>query len=242
MTAVAGIDGIKCGWLVVLLRDREPELRRAAHFADALSLCQEAEVIGVDMPIGLPAAAAPGGRACDSAARQVLGPKKGSCVFSPPCRQTLSARSYAEANEVNRASSSAALGVSQQAYALFPKLREIDEALTPARQSRVREVHPEVSFAALRDTVASDEADFAPLGPKKTLKGRQQRLELLRRADLLHLDGIVAAGRELGAAPDDTLDACVAAWTARRIVGKGARRLSPCPPKSEQGLFMEIWA
>ena len=177
--------------------------------------------------------------------RQFVGPAKAPAIFSPPCRGALRATSYAQANEINRGSSACCLGLSQQAYALFPKLCEVDRAMTPDHQKRVFEVHPEVSFAALREAVAADEAAFRPLLPKKRTKGRGQRIELLRRVEgsgsFGDIEKLVALGRTLGAKPDDTLDACIAAWTAERIARQEAGRLPSEPPLDGRGLRMEIW-
>src|SRR4051794_33828568 len=147
------------------------------------------------MPIGLLEAAVPGGRECDRLARRMLGPGRGSCVFPPPCRPALGAATYAEAVRRNRASASHGLGISRQAYGLFPKLREVDGVLTPVLQGRLVEVHPEVSFTALRDMTAPDEAWLSPLRPKRTPEGRRQRVELLRRAGFEGVEDLVPRGR-----------------------------------------------
>lgn len=240
MTTVAGIDGIKGGWVVVLKRRREVVVKSATTFAQALGLCDGVAVIGVDMPIGLPATAARGGRACDREARKVLGPKKGPCVFPTPCRQALLAECFHEANEISRASSQANIGISKQSFAIFGKLREVDDELVPALQQRVREVHPELSFTALRDQFARHEKSLAFLAPKKKLKGREQREQLLQLGGFDDLTSLIATGKAVGAAPDDTLDACAAACTAELIVQGRERTLPSAPPVDGMGLRMEI--
>jgi predicted RNase H-like nuclease len=149
-------------------------------FAEVLRLVDG--MVAVDMPIGLPDQ--PGPRACDRAARRLLGPRRSS-VFPAPSRAHLAAASFGDVG-----------GLSIQAWNLVPKVREVDAAWEP----RVREVGPEVSFAAMAG---------APMAhPKRTAAGRDERLAALGRAE---------APRVPGARPDDVLDALACAWTAARI-------------------------
>src|SRR5207248_8623660 len=97
-----------------------------------------------------------------------------------PRRALLACRDWADAS-----------GVSRQAFNLLPKIAEVDALVTPTRQSQVREVHPELAFAAL--------AGGVPMAwPKRTAAGRAERLAALHVADVPRLRG---------AAPDDVLDA-----------------------------------
>lgn len=121
-----------------------------ATFAEVLALA--AGVIAVDMPIGLPAS---GRRACDTAARVALGPRRSS-VFPVPTRPALAATSFAEVT-----------GLSIQAWNLVPKIREVDACWLP----RVVECSPELSFAV---------AAGAPMTHRKhTPEGRAERLAVL---------------------------------------------------------------
>ena len=131
MVLVAGVDGIKGGWVFVLKAGAEIALGTVTSFSQLLRLTEAATAVAVDIPIGLMDAACRGGRECDRLARQMAGPAKAPAIFSPPCRGALKATSYAEANKINRDSSPCCLGLSQQAYALFGKLREVDAGMTP---------------------------------------------------------------------------------------------------------------
>ena len=237
--AVAGVDGIKGGWLIALKDGPRVDLRQAPGFRQVLQFAKGTSIIAIDMPIGLSEAAAVGGRECDRRARKEVDPGRGSTVFPTPCRPALMAKDYDEAKQISRDSSAARLEVSVQTFALFGKLREVDEGMTAALRKRCFEVHPEVSFTALRDKVADD--TFGPLTRKARIPGRLQRLELLQRAGFDNLNGLVTRGRALGAKPDDVLDACVAAWTAERIAAGTARRVPEDPPRDARGLRMEIW-
>ena len=119
---VAGVDGVRGGWLLAFRDGPEVDLKRAATVADVVRLADRAEIVAIDMPIGLLEAAVPGGRECDRLARRMLGPGRGSCVFPPPCRPALGAATYAEAVRRNRASASHGLGIVRQAYRAVPEV------------------------------------------------------------------------------------------------------------------------
>jgi predicted RNase H-like nuclease len=87
---VAGVDGCRAGWVVVL-RDRQTGAARARvvrDFAAVLGLPEAPAAIAIVVPIGLPDFALPGGRACDRGARALL-PSRASSVFSAPSRAAL---------------------------------------------------------------------------------------------------------------------------------------------------------
>lgn len=242
MAPVAGVDGIRSGWIVARKDGGGVALCHAKDFAAIIAMADELAMVGVDIPIGLPDTAEPGGRACDREARRLVGPGRTSCIFSPPCRSALDAETYAEAVARNRASSADGVGLSLQAYAPFSKLRDVDHRMTPALQARVREVHPEVSFTLLREAVAGGRDGFSALQPKKSRTGRAQRIELLGRSGLGDVEALIAEGRRHGTKPDDTLDACVAAWTAERLLAGEARCLGGQDSRDGRGLRMQIWA
>ncbi len=70
-------------------------------------------------------------------------------------------------------------GISIQSWGILPKIRDVDAHLTPVDQSRIREGHPEVSFALMNGGHALTEH-------KSTRAGREARLTLLE----LHFPGI----------------------------------------------------
>ncbi|MDX1531104.1 MAG: DUF429 domain-containing protein [Rhodothermales bacterium] len=233
---VAGTDGCRAGWFVVL---HEPatgrtRCRTVPAFHDLLALPERPRVLAVDIPIGLPERGAPGGRACDRAARRLLGRPRASSVFAPPARLALRGRTHAEAQAVQRATAPDAPGLTVQAFNLFPKLREVDAAMTPALQGRVREAHPELTFRALN-------GGEAVAAPKRRAEGRRLRLALLERAGFEEVAEAVEAHRGLGVARDDVADAFACCWTAGRIARGEAERLPERPPTDARGLRMEIW-
>src|SRR5205814_8621714 len=89
--------------------------------------------IAIDIPIGL---SDDGPRACDLAARRLLGRPRGSSVFPAPCRGALVATTYRRACTVSRRSVGVALSL--ECFNIVPKIREVDALMPPARQVFVR--------------------------------------------------------------------------------------------------------
>jgi predicted RNase H-like nuclease len=239
---VAGVDGCRAGWVVVLTNSAcadigaDAEVTVAHDFRAVLDLVRDARVVGVDMPIGLLDAAVPGGRECDRHARRLLGSPRACSVFTPPARGALTRVSYRGALAANRRSSAARLGISIECFGLFPRLREVDEALgaDPALAERVTEIHPELSFRALAGGAAGLPE------PKRSPRGLARRLALLRRA-FPHVARTLPP-RMRGVAADDVLDAHAVAWSAARVARDTAVCLPARPaPRDARGLPMAIW-
>jgi predicted RNase H-like nuclease len=237
---VAGADGFRDGWVIVLENTESGAVRvRTVADVEALfDLPERPAAVGIDAIIGLPDKAEPGGRACDREARQILGHPRSSSVFSPPAYGALSAETYDDAQRLNRESGPDAPGLSIQTFHLFAKLRAVARAMTPERQARVREVHPELAFAAMNGGTALAES-------KHSDAGKEKRLDLLSARGLGDVKG---AAETLDASPglDDVLDAHAVCWTARRIASGAARRLpagasDEAVPTNGRGLRMEVW-
>lgn len=234
---VAGVDGCRGGWFVVLSRmdGRAVRHRRVDGFEALLTLPEAPRVVGIDVIIGLPDAPRQGGRACDRRARQLLGGARSSSVFSPPAYAVLDCATYAEALAVNRAHSPDGVGLSKQTFHLLPKLRAVAEHMTPARQKYMREVHPELAFFAMNGA--------RPLAHSKhKAAGRHERITLLRAQGFDSVRAAIDeyAGADVGA--DDMLDAYAVCWSAQRMAqGTAVRLPAPAPPRNARGLCMEIW-
>jgi predicted RNase H-like nuclease len=206
---VAGVDGTKGGWVAIVLEDG----RFAGDFllrpvdADFVALA-DAEIVAVDIPIGF------GPREADRAARAFL-TGTASVVFPAPPRDVL------------EGPFGPGLRVSAQAHALGPRILHVTDLAR--RDTRFREVHPEVSFRAMNGG--------RPLGHrKKSAAGALRRLELLRAVGIE-----LTALRDAGSAPlDDVLDAAAAAWSAQRIL-TGAAKSLPDPPEEIDGYPVAIW-
>ena len=123
-----GVDGCPGGWFFVSLESRglpRCDVVQEQELGELVQRAGESDRIFVDIPIGLPDG--PEGRACDRAARKVLGKRRGS-VFPAPARAVLDASDYEDAK---RRSWEATGGkaVSVQTFAIVPKIREVDALL-----------------------------------------------------------------------------------------------------------------
>jgi predicted RNase H-like nuclease len=231
LTFVLGVDGCPGGWCAVAIDLRSNEMLEAGVYPDfAAILALPAEVICVDIPIGL--LDVPGQRACDVEARRRLGRGRASSVFPPPSRRSLSFADYRTASDVNFQITGRRLN--KQSFNISPKVRQVDDAIKPAMQDRVREVHPELCFRALN-------GDVAMRHNKKARDGRGERWRLLREI-LRHLDESPALPRALRGkcGLDDYVDSLVCAWTAVCILRGTATCIPSDPTVDARGLRMEM--
>jgi predicted RNase H-like nuclease len=215
MTPVAGVDGCRAGWIVV----HDACATVQPDFAAVLAGLPDDAVVALDMPIGLVDEHEPGGRDVDRAARVELGSKRNS-VFSAPPRCALGSRTLDDARRHGAR-------LTLQTLNLLPRIEDVDRVMTPGLQSRVFEVHPELSFAAMN-------GDDPVRAPKRSATGSTERRALLQGA------GVAVPERPAGAALDDLLDACALAWSACRIARGTARRLPDRAACDARGLRKEI--
>jgi len=232
---VAGVDGCRAGWFVVVAsatRQKVLQLKDfcvAETFADVFSKTVDCELVCVDIPIGLSDGAKP--RTCDVAARRILGRGRAGSIFPPPIRSCLAAKDYRTASRICLEHSGKKL--TRQTFFIMGKIREVDQAMTPQLQQRVREIHPELSFWVLA-------GGRPPKHNKKTLAGRNERIVLLS-AMFSDLEQFVAKARQPNkVAPDDILDAVAAAWTAGQAVIGKTKTLPENPESDSRGLRMEV--
>jgi predicted RNase H-like nuclease len=124
---------------------------------------------------------------------------------------------YAEARALSRAATDPPRAPSAQSFQLVKAIRALDDALGDPPADHVVEVHPELAFRALDPDLRD---------AKVTARGMARRLAALRT--VMDVDAaLLAAPPRVPAV--DALDACAAAWSARRIadgtaecVGDGA--------------------
>ena len=115
------------------------------------------------------------------------------------------------------------MGISIQTWAasILPKIREVDAHITPADQSRIREGHPEVSFALMNGGHAVTE-------PKSTSAGRDARLRLLEQ----HLPGVREQVEKQRVFRADVIDAFAMLWMASTPTGENRQLGAPAPAVS----------
>jgi predicted RNase H-like nuclease len=204
---VAGVDGTRGGWVVVLLDDGRLSGADVLPLDATFAELDDVRVVAIDVPIGF------GPRGADAAARSFLTGATNT-VFSTPPRELLE-RPFGPG-----------LGISAQAHALGTRILHVTELASS--DSRIFEVHPEVSFRVMNDG--------RPLGRKKSAGGALKRIDLLSR----HGIELTDLGSATLAPLDDVLDAAAAAWSAERIAAGTARSL-PDPPEVADDRAIAIW-
>lgn len=213
------------GWIALLCAENfsNVEWRVARNWTD---LAVTADVIAVDMPVGL---AASGKRGCDEAARRAPNIRP-STIFPMPVRAALDQGDYAAANAWSKANGHG--GIVKQAWNLRPRLLDVEAAVLAPAPAPIYEAHPELAFARLAQKI---------LAPKKTSEGREQRRDLLHAAGLTGLNAILDAVPKAQAAADDILDAAVLLLTAQRIRSGTAIAYPETPTVNAQDIAMRIW-
>jgi predicted RNase H-like nuclease len=206
---VAGVDGTKSGWVAVALENGSvTTTRRIVGIETSFEELADAEVIAIDVPIGF------GPREADRLARAKVG---GSSVFAIPPLAAFE-RPFGPGG-----------GISAQAFALGDRIRHV--TVLAAKDSRFREVHPEVCFWAMN-------GERRLLHRKKSAGGALERIALLRNAGItLDLDTL---GDASSVPLDDVLDAAACAWSAGRIQ-RGMAVSLPDPPQLLEGYGVAIW-
>jgi predicted RNase H-like nuclease len=178
-STIAGVVPLPHGWLVASARTQGTVTRtQAPGVVDALAEVVDArpnfDAIAVFAPIGVLDEPSRGGRACDHAARELLGPARGRAVAAAPARNQLQTPRHRHAAEVN-------------------------DLIQPYMQRTVHEVHPELTFFQLN---GEQPARYGPatasgIAERRGLLG--ERLEGLDRVLDADLRGVTPA-RALNAA------------------------------------------
>ena len=205
----AGIDGCRSGWVCAGWDGECWFLDCLPTLESIVPILAPQATVCVDIPIGL---SSDGFRACDRAARQLLG-KRSSSVFPVPPRLALSPLSYEELNLASKAH--CGKGVSKQAFYLLPKIREAEALLRSPNSDGLDwlETHPELCFSSFNGAVPM-------VDNKKTEAGFCERKSVLARhipartIDRL-LRSLMASVPRAQCARDDMLDALVCGVVAR---------------------------
>jgi predicted RNase H-like nuclease len=215
-----GVDWYKAGWVAVMLgRAAEPEVLVGVDLKELIARVEGVACVGVDMPIGLFETA----READKAARDFVGVRRNSVFMTPPAA-VLAEDTYEAANE-RAVELLDGKKISRQAWALRGNIAAV--GAVAETDERVIEVHPEVSFCAMR----GEHLEF----PKTTWNGQALRRAALAFEGIVVSDHLDEAG---GVPPVDVLDAAAAAWSARRHAREESESL---PEGWERGTPGAIW-
>jgi predicted RNase H-like nuclease len=135
---------------------------------------------------------------------------------------------YAAVNDWSR--SNLGCGISRQSWGIYPKVLDVDLLMRARLDTRIHEVHPELSFQVMTGS---------PMAYSKHLPaGRTARLEALLRSIGPQVAELTPPR---GARLDDLYDALAALWTAARISRGTALRIPDPPQRDRYGLDMAIW-
>ncbi|WP_334064322.1 DUF429 domain-containing protein [Alteromonas genovensis] len=167
-----GVDGCRAGWFYIGSQGPDIKYGVVRTIAELFDSFKSITEVIIDIPIGLYDEGAQA-RRCDPLARKALKPR-GSTVFPAPVRPCLYTDSYEEACRISEQLTGKKL--SQQAYNIFAKIREVDELLQRdvSLRSVIHEAHPELGFCMLN-------GGSPLLTKKKNSDGLAERLALLKR-------------------------------------------------------------
>ena len=229
-----GVDGCKKGWFAVKLTDGvEWQIRVFEDIYTLWATNHDAAVILIDVPIGL-IDSGPNERECDVMARKLLGNKRASSVFRPPCRKAVHSP-IDRSSDINFRITKKRVPL--QTLNIIPKIREVDTFLSKERFARkvIREIHPEICFWAL--------SGGRPMQySKKQQQGFFERERVLRavypKTGVIVNDALTAYRRK-EVAKDDIIDALAAAIIAK-IGFDRFLNIPETPPIDSKGLRMEM--
>jgi predicted RNase H-like nuclease len=136
MGTFIGIDGIRGGWVAVYADEKGAQRFVHSPRLDRLLAVSHSRAM-IDVPIGLPER---GYRQCDREARKLVGPS----VFLGARWNVWTFQTYEKANAHYWADCDK--GISKQLWCIRCKLQEVNEAMTPRKQSCLQETHPELVF------------------------------------------------------------------------------------------------
>ena len=218
-TVVAvGVDGCPAGWLAVGVdADGEWSYGVFGSFASLWEHLDVAEVeqVLVDVPIGLRDDRV---RACDEAARELLGCRWNS-VFRAPVRAAVDVKREEDPEEDRRPAASSVnetrtgYGLSAQVWNIADAIAELDDFVRAhdlALDGVVREAHPELAFMAFNGQPVAY--------GKQRPRGADLRRSLLAAESSAAADAVDETRATLESADvgdDDVLDATALALAAR---------------------------
>lgn len=234
---VLGIDGCKAGWCVVSCTDDQYECDMFPKFADVLEKHRNADIILIDIPIGLGNSVIP--RDLDLVARKLLSGKRRSSIFIPPVREAIDAVDYKSAKEVNQNVTGKKISI--QSWYITQKIREVDEYLQsdPEVAPRIHEAHPELCFKSLN---SGEDLHFSK--NEAGQKGVKERLNILSRLEAKApalVDGFSKDYPSKHMRLDDIVDALCLAITAKFGFHHGFQQVNGSHSHDVHGFEMGLY-
>ncbi len=226
-----GIDGSIGQWMVAAIQDNKLNLRIFDNLEEICGCYPEADRMIIDIPIGLPESRDEAILRPDGLLRKKL-KRKGSSVFTTPCRQAVYEEDKLTAKELNKKFLGKSL--SEQSLAIRKAIRQVDRFLldNPLWKNRLLESHPEYCFMILNNGM--------PVMEKKTkTDGQEKRIGLLKT----YCPEIETA---INGIPkkrlDDAVDAICLAVLGRLTLIQSIKTLPDDPQADSNGILMQIVA
>ncbi len=228
---LAGVQPCPGGWLLASAKlvgttCHAEQPRVVLSFREILESVPAYAVIALHGPIGLPSDSSKRGRACEREARQLLGFPRRGAVLSAPTRRALAAtHDFKQAAALNGGH------LDFVTWRMLAKIGEVADQVQSYHQRFVYEVSPEITYYTLN-------GDRPMRFPKRTRPGQEERRDVLGTR-VQGIDRIYQADLPR-VRPWHLTDVAATLWTARRVAGKGLRRLPAMPEWNEEGIRMEI--
>ena len=238
-----GVDACPCGWFSVGFSNSGVyEFKAFFLFQDLLAYYKEANLILVDIPIGLPDGR--GERLCDKQARRRLHTNLKRSVFRVPtraavahlanCPQDKEGAKNVEYNTTGQFNPNDPKSLSTQTLGIMPKIAEVDSLLPRTGRPLIREVHPEICFWALNNGQSISLSKHEDNGINKRIQLLSNELVEPRTQRILDEAWLKYQNNCVG--KDDILDALAAAVNAYRGSLNQLQTFTEPPRRNEQNL------
>lgn len=221
-----GVDWMKGKWLAVELHNNIVHYNIFASIKELSNYHENADVILVDVPIGLPENPEQAKDRPDQKARDFLKVKnRKSSIFNVPFRQMVYAKNKEEFWELSQ---NLGAKVSSQSFGIIKCIKDVDEFLNanPEWKNRLLESHPECAFQALNNGLGLAYS-------KHTEEGIMLRTDILSKYVRNVKDLLMMIPRD---AREDILDALCLAVTAK----VGCKTIPENPKTDNKGIKMHI--
>ncbi len=197
-----GIDGCPAGWIAAFANGETFHYHVYAQFQDIVADHSDLKLALIDIPIGLTQKTF--NRTIDQLLRNLLPKERKSSVFTAPCKNAVYANDYESAKRINLHETGKSISI--QAWNICHKIKEVDQCLNeyPSVRNIFFESHPELCFLKLNN--------FQLIESKHSPKGRQQRIEIIKKKNHRLLDvyqRILKETKRSMVKADDILDALV---------------------------------
>ena len=225
-----GIDWMKGCWLAAEIREDAIAVRKFTNIEEISKYYLNADVVMIDIPIGLPENVEENMDRPDEKARAYLSVGRKSTVFPVPCRQAVNKDLYEEASAENER----VLGkrLPSQSFGFSKMIRQVDVFIqeNSCWKNRLLESHPEVAFQMLNGGKGLRSS-------KHTEAGLRERIAILQSCGMDPTSALATCSPKQYT---DALDAICLAVSARFGCEKGFCTIPNIPACDRYGIKMQM--